>query len=203
MDKNCFSKRQKVYLVFKRFLDILFSFLAIIILSPFLVIFGLLVKLTSKGPMLFLQQRMGRNKKVFRILKFRTMRIDAPEIPPSNLTKEEQRAMLTNIGGFLRKTSIDELPQIFNIFIGQMSFIGPRPAAAHNEDDIINERDNYYPTPNCLRPGLSGYAQTHGRNHEVKQKAELDYYYIKHLSFWLDVKIFFLTIRKVFLFEGS
>jgi len=131
------------------------------------------------------------------------MKVGAPEIPPSNLTKEQQRAMLTGIGTFLRKTSIDELPQIFNIFVGQMSVIGPRPAAARNEDDIVNERDKYFPNPNSLRPGLSGYAQTHGRNHEVKQKAKLDAHYAKNVSLGLDAKIFFLTIRKLFLFEGS
>jgi len=158
---------------------------------------------TSRGPVLFKQKRVGKDKKVFRILKFRTMKVDAPEIPPSNLTKEQQRDMLTNLGAFLRKTSIDELPQIYNIFIGQMSVIGPRPAAATNEDDIIDERDKHFPNPNSLRPGLSGYAQTHGRNHEVQQKAEFDAFYTRNISFALDTKIFFLTIRKLFLFEGS
>jgi O-antigen biosynthesis protein WbqP len=131
------------------------------------------------------------------------MKADAPEIPPSNMTVEQQRAMLTCIGAFLRKTSIDELPQIFNIFVGQMSVIGPRPAAAVNEDDIVLERDKYFPSPNSLRPGLSGHAQTNGRHHEVKQKAELDAYYSKNVSLILDIKIFLLTIRKLFLFEGS
>lgn len=198
-----FTKKQILYLGFKRFLDLFVTFFAIIILTPFLLLIGILVVFTSKGPVFFRQKRVGRDKKVFRILKFRTMKVDAPEIPPSNLTKEQQRAMLTNIGAFLRKTSIDELPQIYNIFIGQMSLIGPRPAAAKNEDDIINGRDQYLPSPNSLRPGLSGYAQTHGRNHEVQQKAELDAYYAKNVSFVLDVKIFFLTIKKIFLFEGS
>ncbi len=203
MGEQEFSKKQRRYLRFKRFLDIFISFFAIIILTPFLFLIALLVICTSKGPIFFRQKRIGRYKIVFRILKFRTMRIDAPEIPPSNLTKEQQRAMLTNLGAFLRKTSIDELPQIFNIFVGQMSLIGPRPAAAKNEDDIIVARDQYLPNPNSLRPGLSGYAQTHGRNHEVKQKAELDAYYAKNISFTLDVKIFFLTIKKIFFFEGS
>ena len=203
MTDKGFTKKQRIYLGLKRLFDIFLSFFAIIILTPFLILVGLLVVCTSKGPVFFRQKRIGSGKRVFRILKFRTMRVGAPEIPPSNLTKEEQRAMLTGIGVFLRKTSIDELPQIFNIFIGQMSVIGPRPAAACNEDDIVNERDKYFPNPNSLRPGLSGYAQTHGRNHEVKQKAELDAYYAKNISFGLDVKIFFLTIRKLFLFEGS
>jgi len=203
MANKDFTKKQRFYLVFKRFLDIFTSFIAILVLTPFLFIIGLLVVCTSKGPVFFRQKRIGKDKKVFRILKFRTMKFDAPEIPPSNMTKEQQRSMLTNFGAFLRKTSIDELPQIFNIFIGQMSVIGPRPAAAINEDDIILERDKYYPNPNSLRPGLSGYAQTHGRNHEAKQKAELDGFYAKNVSFGLDTKIFFLTIRKLFLFEGS
>lgn len=203
MTEKGFTKRQVVYLGVKRFLDIIASFLAIIVLTPFLLIVALLVKCTSKGPIFFMQRRVGRDKKVFRIMKFRTMRVGAPEIPPSDMSEQQQKALLTNIGGFLRKTSIDELPQLFNIFIGQMSLIGPRPAAAINEDSIINERDNRFPSPNSLRPGLSGYAQTHGRNHEVKQKAELDYYYAKNVSFKLDLIIFFLTIRKLFLFEGK
>jgi O-antigen biosynthesis protein WbqP len=131
------------------------------------------------------------------------MKADAPEIPPCNMTKEQQRAMQTKFGAFLRKTSIDELPQIFNIFVGQMSVIGPRPAAAINEDDIVMERDKYFPNPNSLRPGLSGHAQTNGRHHEAKQKAELDAFYAKNISFSLDIKVFLLTIRKLFLFEGS
>lgn len=203
MTEQEFTKKQRRYIVFKRVLDVFFSFLAIIILTPFLFLIGILVLITSKGPIFFLQKRIGINKIVFRIIKFRTMISSAPEIPPSNLTKEQQRALLTNFGAFLRKTSIDELPQIFNIFVGQMSFIGPRPAAAKNEDDIINERDKYLPNPNSLRPGLSGYAQTHGRSHEIKLKAEQDAYYAKNISFGLDVKIFFLTIRKIFFFEGS
>ena len=198
-----FTKKQRFYLVLKRFFDIFSSFFAIVILTPILFLIGILVVCTSKGPVFFRQKRIGRDKKVFRILKFRTMKVGAPEIPPSNMTKEQQRAMSTNFGVFLRKTSIDELPQIFNIFVGQMSVIGPRPAAAINEDDIILERDKYFPNPNSLRPGLSGYAQTNGRNHEVKQKAELDAHYAKNVSFGLDLKIFLLTIRKLFLFEGS
>ncbi len=203
MNGQEFTKKQRHYLRFKRVLDIFVTFFAIIILTPFLFLIGLLVVCTSKGPVFFRQKRVGKDKKIFRILKFRTMKADAPEIPPSNMTKEQQRAMLTNLGVFLRKTSIDELPQIYNIFVGQMSVIGPRPAAAKNEDDIIDERDKHSPSPNSLRPGLSGYAQTHGRNHEVQQKAELDAYYAKNISFALDVKVFFLTIKKIFLFEGS
>ncbi|MDY0345704.1 MAG: sugar transferase [Bacilli bacterium] len=202
MSEQGFTKRQITYLAFKRFLDIFIAFFAIVILLPFLILVALLILCTSRGPIFFLQRRVGRNNKVFRIIKFRTMRFDAPEIPPSNMTEEQQKALLSNIGGFLRKTSIDELPQFFNIFVGQMSLIGPRPPAAINEDEIINERAKLFPSPNSLRPGLSGYAQTHGRNHEVKQKAELDYYYTKNISFKLDIIIFFLTIRKMFLFEG-
>ncbi len=203
MKQPGFTNRQKFYFFFKRLLDIFFSFLAIIVLTPFFVLIGILVKITSKGPILYLQYRTGKNKIVFRIVKFRTMRIDAPELPAIDLTKEQQKAMLTPIGSFLRKTSIDEMPQIYNIFIGQMSFIGPRPAMIVNHDGIVDERDKHFPSPNSLRPGLSGYAQTHGRNHEVQQKAELDAYYAKNISFALDTKVFFLTLRKLFLFEGS
>ena len=198
-----FTRRQLVYFVFKRTLDIIFSFLAIIFLTPLFIIIGIIVKFTSKGPILYLQYRTGKNHKNFKIIKFRTMRLDAPELPAVDLTKEQQKEMLTQVGSFLRKTSIDEMPQIYNIFIGQMSFIGPRPAMIVNHDGIVDEREKFSPNPNCLRPGLSGYAQTHGRNHEVQQKAELDAYYAKNISFALDVKVLFLTIRKLFLFEGS
>lgn len=203
MIEKGFTKGQIVYLGIKRFFDVIISFVALLILMPFLVLVAILIKCTSKGPVFFLQRRIGRNKKVFRIVKFRTMRVGAPEIPPSDMSEEQQKALLTKIGGFLRKTSIDELPQFMNILIGQMSLIGPRPAAAINEDRIVNERDKCFPSPNSIRPGLSGYAQTHGRNHEVKQKTEMDHYYTKNVSFKLDFIIFFLTIRKLFLFEGK
>lgn len=203
MIEKGFTKGQIVYLGVKRLFDVIISFFALLILMPFFILVALLIKCTSKGPVFFLQRRVGRNKKVFHIVKFRTMRVGAPEIPPSDMTEEQQKALLTKIGGFLRKTSIDELPQFMNILIGQMSLIGPRPAAAINEDKIINERDKCFPSPNSIRPGLSGYAQTHGRNHEVKQKTEMDHYYTKNVSFKLDFIIFFLTIRKLFLFEGK
>lgn len=203
MRENNFTKKQKKYLFFKRLMDIILSFFAIIVFSPVFIIIALLIKLTSKGPVFFIQERVGKNKTIFKIIKFRTMKVGVPEIPPSKLTKEEKRLMLTNIGPFLRKTSIDELPQIFNIFVGHMSIIGPRPAAANNEDDITIERDNYVYNPNHIRPGLTGYAQVSGRTHDVQEKAEFDTYYVKNLSFKLDIKIFFLTIKKLFKFEGS
>jgi O-antigen biosynthesis protein WbqP len=202
MKEHGLTKRQVVYLFFKRLLDIIFSFIGIIILIPIFILVSILVKCTSKGPILYLQYRTGKNKKEFRIIKFRTMKKDAPELPAIDLTDSEQKKILTCVGGFLRQTSIDELPQVFNILVGQMSFIGPRPAMIVNHDGVVDERDKYVPSPNALRPGLSGYAQTHGRNHEVKLKAELDYYYAKNLSFKLDVIIFFLTIKKLFLFNG-
>jgi len=203
MNRSPFTKRQLAYLFWKRILDGFVALVAIAILLPFLAIIALLVMLTSKGPILFRQKRVGKNKKLFTILKFRTMKHDAPEIPPSGMTREQQRAMTTKFGAFLRKTSIDELPQIFNILIGQMSFIGPRPAAAVNETEITLQRDAYSPSPNALRPGLSGYAQTHGRNHDISLKAKQDAYYAEHISLILDLKIFVLTIAKLFRFEGT
>ncbi|NLN80240.1 MAG: sugar transferase [Erysipelotrichia bacterium] len=203
MGQHSFTKRQKHYLRFKRSMDIILSGFAILFFLPLFIIVAILIKLTSKGPIFFIQERVGKNKKIFKIIKFRTMKVDAPEIPPNKLTKGEQRAMLTSIGYFLRKTSIDELPQIFNIFVGHMSIIGPRPPAAKNENDIILERDKYDPSPNNLRPGLTGHAQVSGRMHEVKQKAELDGFYAKNFSFKLDFKIFFSTVKKIFKFEGS
>lgn len=197
------SKHQKAYLFIKRILDVLFSFVSIIMLLPLLIIFSIIIKLTSKGPIFFVQLRIGKDKKPFKIFKFRTMKKEAPEIPSNELSPDEIKKLSTKVGVFFRKTSIDELPQIFNIFIGQMSFIGPRPGALKNEDYLVRERDKYQPSPFSVRPGLTGYAQTHGRRNDSPTKARLDYYYVKNVSFLLDLKILVLTIGKLFLFEGS
>ncbi|WP_394958906.1 sugar transferase [Candidatus Allofournierella merdavium] len=183
----------------KRALDLVCSGLAIVCLSPVLAVIALWVKASSPGPVLFTQKRVGRGKTFFRIYKFRTMRIDTPHDMPTHLL-ENPDAFITSAGRFLRRTSLDELPQIFNIFLGQMSVVGPRPAL-WNQDDLVAERDKY--GANDCVPGLTGYAQVHGRDElPIPVKAELDGYYAKNLSFGLDVKIFFRTIGSVLHHEG-
>lgn len=184
---------------FKRALDFLCSGLAILCLSPVLAVIAVWVKASSPGPVLFTQKRVGKSKTFFKIYKFRTMRTDTPHDMPTHML-ENPDAFITSAGRFLRRTSLDELPQIFNIFLGQMSIVGPRPAL-WNQDDLVAERDKY--GANDCVPGLTGYAQVHGRDElPIPVKAELDGYYAKNLSFALDVKIFFRTIGSVLHHEG-
>ena len=188
-----------MYKFFKRTLDIVLSFLGMIVLSPFCLLLVLAIKLDSKGPVLFKQKRVGLHKKHFYILKFRTMRIDTPKDTPTHLLENPEQ-WITKVGKFLRKTSLDELPQIWNIFVGDMSIIGPRPAL-WNQYDLIEERDRY--GANDVLPGLTGWAQIHGRDElPIAKKAELDGYYVQHLSFGLDVRCFFGTIKSVAKSEG-
>ncbi len=188
-----------MYPVVKRALDFVCSLLGVVLLSPLLVVLALLVKCTSPGPVLFRQKRVGRNKTYFEILKFRSMRADTPRDVPTHLLQNAENA-ITPVGRFLRKTSLDELPQLFNILLGQMSVVGPRPAL-WNQDDLIAERDKY--GVNALTPGLTGWAQVNGRDElPIPVKAELDGYYAAHISFGLDVKIFFRTIANVLFGKG-
>jgi O-antigen biosynthesis protein WbqP len=199
-----FSKRQKVYLFIKRVLDIIGALIGIIILLLPMLVIALLTACTSKGPVIFSQNRYGKNGKVFKMFKFRSMKVGTKEIPPDNLTIEEQKSYTTKWGRFMRKTSIDELPQIFNILIGEMSFIGPRPGAAHNEENLHEARLKIDPSPYMVRPGLSGYAQVYfKRNHDVDKKVTFDSYYVKHISFWLDIKILFHSFFTPFNNKGK
>jgi len=187
------------YKTFKRIMDFMLSIIGFIILIPIFIILVLLIKLTSKGPVLFKQKRVGKNKKHFNIYKFRTMRIDTPSDMPTHMLDNPDQ-WITKVGKFLRKTSLDELPQIFNIIKGDMSIVGPRPAL-WNQYDLIEERDKY--GANDIYPGLTGYAQIKGRDElPIEQKAELDGYYTKNIGFWLDVKVFFGTIVSVFKSDG-
>ena len=184
---------QKIYLPFKRFFDILFSLLSILLLSWFLIIIGIIVWIDTKAFPIFRQKRIGRNNKEFLILKFRSMHKDTPKDVPTHLLENPDK-YITKFGKFIRKTSIDELPQLFNIFVGHMSFIGPRPALWSQVDLIEGRNKNNI---ELLRPGLSGYAQTHGRDEvSIEEKIELDTYYLKHFSIWLDIKLVFLSIFK-------
>jgi O-antigen biosynthesis protein WbqP len=191
--------RTKVYLVFKRLIDFTLALIGLLLLSPLFLIISSLIKLDSKGPILFKQKRVGRYKKHFNILKFRTMRIDTPKDTPTHLLKDPL-SYITKVGRFLRKTSLDELPQIINILAGDMSIIGPRPAL-WNQEDLIKERDLY--KANDIPQGLTGYAQVNGRDElPIPVKAKLDGYYVKHMSLILDLKIFIKTIFSVFKTEG-
>ena len=185
--------------IFKRIIDIICSLMAIIFLSIIYLPICLLVKLTSPGPVFFKQKRIGKNKTFFNILKFRTMRIDTPKDCPTHLLENPDQ-YITKVGKFLRKTSLDELPQIFNIFKGDMSVIGPRPAL-WNQDDLIAERDKY--GVNELKPGLTGWAQVNGRDElPIPVKAKLDGEYVDRISFVFDIKCFLLTIVSVFKSDG-
>jgi O-antigen biosynthesis protein WbqP len=180
---------------FKYFLDLIFATFLIILLFPIIFIpVSFIVKITSKGPIIFKQKRIGQYKKAFLIYKFRTMRIDAPKDVPTHKLKNAT-SWITPIGSFLRKTSIDEFPQLFNILKGQMSFVGPRPAL-WNQDDLIRERDFY--ELNSLRPGLSGLAQIKGRDTlSIPLKVKLDSEYMKKMSFCFDLSIILKTILKI------
>lgn len=184
---------------FKRIIDIILSLLAIILLVIPMLIIAVAIKCDSKGPVFFKQKRIGIHKKHFYILKFRTMRIDTPHDAPTHELADPKK-WITKVGGFLRKTSLDELPQIFNIFVGQMSIIGPRPAL-WNQDDLIAERDKY--GANDVKPGLTGWAQINGRDElEIPVKAKLDGEYVRRMGFFFDCRCFFGTIFSVLRSDG-
>lgn len=188
-----------MYQYIKRFIDIVLSLGAIVFLSPVLIVLAVLIKLDSKGPVLFRQKRVGKGKIHFEILKFRTMYADVPKDVPTHLLADPA-SKITKIGRFLRKSSLDELPQIFNILKGEMSIIGPRPAL-WNQFDLIEERDKY--GANDVRPGLTGLAQVMGRDElPIDIKARYDGDYVKDISFSNDVKIFFRTIFSVASADG-
>lgn len=183
----------------KRFCDLVLSLIGIIILSPIFLIVAVAIKIDSRGPVLFKQDRIGKDGKVFKIYKFRSMRIDTPKDTPTHMLKNAE-AYITNLGSFMRKSSIDELPQLINILKGDMSFIGPRPAL-WNQENLIKEREKY--GANDIRPGLTGLAQISGRDElEIPEKAKLDGEYVKKVSFLFDIKIFFKTTYKVFKHDG-
>ena len=187
------------YRYIKRIIDILLSGLAIIILSPLLLILCIAIKLDSPGPIFFTQKSVGIHKTYFQIYKFRTMRTDTPKDMPTHMLANPEQ-YITKTGRFLRKTSLDELPQIFNIFKGDMSIVGPRPAL-WNQDDLVAERDKY--GANDVTPGLTGWAQINGRDElEIPVKAKLDGEYVKKYGFTMDVRCFFGTFLSVLRQDG-
>lgn len=187
------------YLIIKRFMDIFLSVIGLIVLAPILLILIIVIKMDSKGPVMIKQKRVGKSKIYFNILKFRTMRIDTPKDIPTHLLENPEQ-YITKIGKFLRKTSLDELPQIWNIFVGEMSIVGPRPAL-WNQYDLIAERDKY--GANEIRPGLTGWAQINGRDElPIRLKARLDGEYVQEMTFKFDMKCFFMTIMNVLKSDG-
>lgn len=182
------------YVVIKRIIDFFLSLIALILLSPILLIIAIIIKTDSKGPVLFKQKRIGKNKREFYILKYRTMRSDTPKDMPTHLFKNSE-SYITKSGKFLRSTSLDELPQLINIIKGEMSIIGPRPAL-WNQFDLIKERDKY--GANDITPGLTGWAQINGRDTvSIEDKAFYDGEYVKKYGFKMDLMVFFKTILLV------
>lgn len=188
-----------MYIVIKRVIDLLVSLVAFILLSPVLLIIAIWIKVDSQGPVFFKQKRVGIHKSYFEIYKFRTMRIDTPKDMPTHLLNNPE-AFITKSGAFLRKTSLDELPQLINIIKGEMAIIGPRPAL-WNQDDLVAEREKY--GANDVLPGLTGWAQINGRDElEIPVKAKLDGEYTEKMSLFFDLKCFFGTIISVLQKDG-
>ncbi|MFC7319293.1 sugar transferase [Halobacillus campisalis] len=188
-----------MYLKVKRSIDILLSSIGLIVLSPVFLVLIIAIKRDSKGPILFKQKRVGIHASHFNMFKFRTMKIDTPKDTPTHLLENPEQ-YITKMGMFLRKTSLDELPQIWNIFSGKMSIIGPRPAL-WNQYDLIEEREKY--GANDVPPGLTGWAQINGRDElPIEIKAKLDGEYVRKISLWMDIKCFLGTIFSVLKSDG-
>lgn len=188
-----------MYVILKRWIDFLGALCGILLLSPILGLIALWIKSDSKGPVFFRQKRIGIHRSTFMIYKFRTMRSDTPGDMPTHLLQDPDR-FITRSGRFLRKSSLDELPQLFNILFGQMAIVGPRPAL-WNQDDLIAEREKYH--ANDVVPGLTGWAQINGRDElPIEVKAKLDGEYIQKMSFLFDMKIILRTVFSVLHSEG-
>ena len=193
------SGRQIMYRLFKNVVDRVLAFLALVLLSPVFLLLIIAIKLDSPGPVFFRQVRVTIHKTHFQIWKFRTMRIDAPKDTPTHLLKNPEE-YITRVGRFLRRTSLDELPQVLNILMGEMAIVGPRPAL-WNQYDLIEERDKY--GANDVLPGLTGWAQINGRDElEIPVKAALDGEYVKRMGLLMDLRCFFGTFIKVLRADG-
>lgn len=194
-----------MYIHIKRILDFTLALICLVLLCPVFILLLILIKIDSKGPIFFRQKRVGKDKSIFKIIKFRTMRIDTPHDTPTHLLKEPDQ-YITRLGAFLRRSSLDELPQLINILLGDMSFVSPRPAL-WNQYDLIAERDKYVGryglTPNQIRPGLTGWAQINGRDElHIAEKAKYDGEYVAKMSIGFDLKCLCLTVLKVVKREG-
>ena len=195
MNLNMYKLRfgQKVYIIIKSFVERVLALLAIIILIPILFILAVAVKCSSKGPVFFKQERIGKKRKIFKCYKFRSMTQDAPHYE-SDKTFNAQ-SCITKVGKFMRKTSLDELGQLFNVLSGKMSIIGYRPLIANEKEmDLMRAKKGVYQ----IKPGITGWAQVNGRTQITdEQKANYDEWYLKHISLWLDIKILFMTVKQV------
>ncbi len=188
-----------MYIYIKRIIDFILSLIALVLLSPLFLVLALWIKFDSKGPVFFKQKRIGENCTFFQIYKFRTMLSETPSDMPTHLL-DDPDAFITRSGKFLRKTSLDELPQLINILKGEMAVIGPRPAL-WNQEDLADERDKY--GANDVLPGLTGWAQINGRDElPIDVKAELDGEYVQNMTFWFDVKCFFGTFLSILKSDG-
>lgn len=194
-----YKRSSMLYPKIKHIIDFVLSIIGFLFLSPIFLVLSVLIKIDSKGPVFFTQKRIGKNKSTFQMLKFRTMYLDTPKETPTHLLQNPDQ-YITRVGKFLRKTSLDELPQIINIISGSMAIIGPRPAL-WNQYDLIDARDRY--GANDLLPGLTGWAQINGRDElPLEVKAKLDGEYVDKMSFWFDAKCFFRTISIVLTGDG-
>ena len=192
--------KKTLYFGAKRTNDFLLSMISILVLFPLLFFLFLVTSIDSRGSPILCQKRIGKEQKIFTILKFRSMKRISPTKGAECLTEEESQRYTTKWGKFLRKTSLDELPQLFNILFGSMSFIGPRPGLTEEgEPELVQYRRSYIPSAYDVKPGLSGYSQVMlKRDHNVKGRARLDSYYVKHMSLKLDFVLFFKTFAVVF-----
>lgn len=201
LNRHQLKVSQKIYLFFKALMDFFIAVVALIILAPLFIIVAIAIKIDSPGPVFFVQKRIGRNGKLFNCIKFRSMAVEARH-DVAGYEYAEVKSYITKVGAFLRKTSIDELPQLFNMLTFKMSLIGYRPSQ-NNETELMEAREAY--NVYQVRPGISGWAQVNGRDvlaAQPKKKAEYDGYYVKNFSLWLDIKIFFMTIKAVFKSDG-
>lgn len=184
--------KKKVYFFFKRMLDIVLSFGALFLLSPLFIVLMIAIIIDDPGPVFFTQKRLGKNKRYFKLHKFRSMKMSTPHDVPTHMLENPEQ-YITKVGKFIRAHSLDELPQIWDIFIGNMSVIGPRPGL-WNQDLLTSERDKY--NANDVKPGLTGWAQINGRDElEIPDKAKLDGDYVKKVSFGFDCKCFFGSLH--------
>jgi O-antigen biosynthesis protein WbqP len=188
-----------VYLLSKQLFDVVVALILLVLLSPVFLVLSIWIKLDSKGPVMFRQRRIGQHQKEFMLVKFRTMRDDTPNEVPTHLMKQASH-YITKSGRFLRRTSLDELPQLIHVLKGEMSLVGPRPAL-YNQADLITLRESY--GVHKMKPGITGYAQVRGRDELlIEEKAKLDAYYTDHASWWLDIKLLLQTIIVVFRSKG-
>lgn len=192
------NKKQKIYILFKNCIEWFIALISIIVLSPFWLVLFIAIKIDSKGPAIFKHSRIGKNRKLFKCCKWRSMSITTPKHIASRDFNDAEM-YITKVGAFIRKTSIDEFGQLFNILTGEMSLIGYRPLVAKENDiDELREKYGIYQ----IKPGITGWAQVNGRDLVMpEEKAQLDAYYLQNISLKLDIKIFFLTIKKIF--KGS